>query len=79
MSTDRPREKRARELTEQNYKIAKDRLKEKNETKAIARLYFFVGNNRETGLVSGEKIIVESITLVNQFDCLSKRDIHVWP
>ena len=54
-------------------------IERKNETKAIARLYFCVGNHRKTGLVSGEKIIFESISWVKQFDCLSKRDIHVWP
>ena len=54
-------------------------IERKNEAKTTVRLYFFVGNNRETELVSGEKIIVESISWVKQFDNLSKRDIHVWP
>ena len=47
-------------------------IERKNETKAIARLYFFVGNNRETGLVSGEKIIVESITLLKNLTAFQK-------
>ena len=70
VSTDRPREKQARKLIEQN--CQKPIEKNKDNCQIITCC-------GKQDLCLGKRLLRSQFNWVKQFDCLSKRDIHVWP
>jgi len=72
VSTDRPREKQAKILTEQNCKIAKDRLKEKTKRRRLPDYTSLWETTEKLDLCLGKKLLLSQLPWLSNLTAFQK-------